>query len=203
MDPHKSTPPSGSASPPHQAVTQLLVRAQGGDAQATDELLPIVYEELRSLAASFLRSEGRAQTIQATALVHEAYLRLVGPDLAKWDSRAHFFGAAARAIRRILVDHARERDALKRGGGMRPVSLDQVESVVIGPSSDDMVALDLALTKLGNVDPQKARITELRFFGGLTVDQTALALGISPRTVARDWQFARVWLQREIDGQPG
>lgn len=181
------------------AVTHLLARAQGGDSKATDELLPIVYDELRTLAAGFLKHEGNAQTIQATALVHEAYLRLVGPDLAKWESRAHFFGAAARAIRRILVDHARERNALKRGGGMKAVSLEDVPALAVGGSNGDMVSLDKALSKLARLDEQKARVVELRFFAGLTVEQTALALGISDRTVARDWQFARVWLQRELD----
>lgn len=186
----------------NQAVTQLLARAQGGDAKATDELLPIVYDELRSLAAGFLRSEGSAQTVQATALVHEAYLRLVGPDLAKWENRAHFFGAAAQAIRRILVDHARERNALKRGGGRKPISIDEAPSLVVGAPNEDMLGVDRALTRLAEIDEQKARIVELRFFAGLTVEQTALALGISDRTVAREWQFARVWLQREIDENP-
>jgi RNA polymerase sigma factor (TIGR02999 family) len=194
---------SSDASPTrNQALTQLLARAQGGDAKATDELLPIVYDELRSLAAGFLRSEGSAQTVQATALVHEAYLRLVGPDLAKWENRAHFFGAAAQAIRRILVDHARERNALKRGGGRKPISIDEAPTLVVGAPNEDMLGVDRALTRLAEIDQQKARIVELRFFAGLTVEQTALALGISDRTVAREWQFARVWLQREIDENP-
>jgi len=189
-------PPSSSA--PNPAVTQLLARAQRGDARATDELFPIVYDELRALAAGFLQDESRAQTMQATALVHEAYLRLIGPSQAPWDSRAHFFGAAARAIRRILVDHARARNGLKRGGGQRPVSLD--DALVVAPSESDagMVCLDEALSKLAAFDQTKARVVELRFFGGLTVDQTALAMGISPSTVAREWQFARVWLHREV-----
>ncbi len=181
-----------------QAVTQLLVRAQRGEAGATDELFPIVYEELRQLAAGFMQGESRAQTMQATALVHEAYMRLVGPNQAPWDSRAHFFGAAARAIRRILVDHARQRDGLKRGGGKRPVSLD--EALLVAPASSDsgMLSLDDALSKLAALDENKARVVELRFFAGLTVEQTALAMGTSPSTVAREWQFARVWLHREI-----
>lgn len=203
MDPTPPTRPAGNP-----AVTQLLVRAQSGDQHATDELFPIVYDELRALAAGFLQGESRAQTMQATALVHEAYLRLIGPDAdeqASWDSRAHFFGAAARAIRRILVDHARARNGLKRGGGARPVSLD--EALLVGaagdaPGSDaGMVCLDHALSKLAEFDQTKARIVELRFFGGLTVDQTAIALGVSPSTVAREWQFARVWLHREVTRQ--
>lgn len=184
--------------PNHAAVTALLDRAQGGDAKATDELFPIVYEELRGLAARFVHSESQAQTMQATALVHEAYMRLVGPQQAPWDSRAHFFGAAARAIRRILVDHARERKGLKRGGGRRPVSLD--DELVVAPQASEagMVMLDEALSKLASLDPDKARVVELRFFAGLTVEQTALAMGVSPSTVAREWQFARVWLHREV-----
>ena len=196
------TPNSESSGAENQAaVTQLLVRAQQGDAKATDELFPIVYDELRGLAARFLESESRAQTMQATALVHEAYLRLVGPNQAPWDNRAHFFGAAARAIRRILVDRARERNGLKRGGGKRSISLD--EALLVAPEDSDvgMVCLDSALSKLAKLDENKARVVELRFFAGLTVEQTALAMGTSPSTVAREWQFARVWLHREVSEQ--
>ena len=152
------TPPSGG--PQHQAaVTQLLIRAQGGDSRATDELFPIVYDELRALAAGFMQGESRAQTMQATALVHEAYMRLVGPNQAPWDNRAHFFGAAARAIRRILVDHARERNGLKRGGGKRPVSLDDALVVApeeVGGSDAGMMCLDEALSALAQLDENKA-----------------------------------------------
>lgn len=185
----------------HAAVTQLLARAQKGDAKATDELFPIVYDELRKLAAGFLQDESRAQTMQATALVHEAYLRLVGPSQTPWDSRAHFFGAAARAIRRILVDRARERNGLKRGGGRKSLSLD--ESLLLAPEASDegMVCFDQALSKLAQLDADKARVVELRFFAGLTVEQTALAMNTSPSTVAREWQFARVWLHREVSRQ--
>lgn len=182
-------------------VTQLLIRAQEGDSKATDELFPIVYDELRNLAYRFLSGESKAQTLQATALVHEAYLRLCGPDQSPWQNRAHFFGAAARAIRRILTDHARERDAQKRGGGRKAASLDEALVVVAGEPTVNMVSLDAALTKLAGIDEQKARVVELRFFGGLTVEQTALSLGISQSSVARDWQFARVWLHRELEGQ--
>lgn len=184
-----------------QAVTQLLARAQGGDAQVTDELFPIVYEELRSIAARFLSGEGRPQTLQATALVHEAYLRLVGPSDAPWENRAHFFGAAARAIRRILTDSARQRGRVKRGGGAARIPLD--EALVVSPEPTlDLEGLDDALNQLAKLDAQKARVVELRFFAGLTVEQTALALGVSPSTVARDWQFARVWLSHKLDGRP-
>lgn len=192
------------AEEPHNqraTVTALLVRAGRGEAVATNELFPIVYEELRSIAAALLRGESRAQTMQATALVHETYLRLVGPEQTEWQNRAHFFAAAAQAIRRILVDHARLRGRLKRGGTRGRVPLDEVLQVAAEPSVD-LVGLDDALTKLAGVDPQKARVVELRFFAGLTVEQTAESLGVSPSTVARDWQFARVWLARELDRQP-
>lgn len=182
------------------AVTQLLARAQLGESSATDELFPLVYDELRTIAARYIHDEGKAQTMQATALVHEAYIRLVGPNQTPWENRAHFFGAAARAIRRILTDHARHRNRIKRGGGADRVSLD--EALAVSQSLDsqvDLVGLDEALTMLAAIDAQKSRVVELRFFAGLTVEQTALALGISESTVARDWQFARVWLSHEIE----
>lgn len=196
-----SADPTGADN--QSAVTQLLARAQHGDAKATDELFPIVYEELRALAAGFMQGESKAQTMQATALVHEAYLRLVGPNQAPWDNRAHFFGAAARAIRRILVDHARERNGQKRGGGKRPISLD--EALLVAPEDSDagIVWLDEALSALAKLDADKARVVELRFFAGLTVEQTAQAMGTSPSTVAREWQFARVWLHREVSRRLG
>jgi RNA polymerase sigma factor (TIGR02999 family) len=180
------------------AVTMLLARAQQGDRRATDELFPIVYSELKHLAQKFLKGESKAQTLQATALVHEAYMRLIGPEEVTWENRAHFFGAAAQAIRRILTDHARERNRLKRGAGVKPSALD--ESLVMSSESPsvDIPALDAALTRLAAIDEQKARVVELRFFAGLSVDQTAAALGVSPSTIARDWQFARAWLAREL-----
>lgn len=184
--------------PVRSEVTQLLAKVSGGDAGATEALFPIVYDELRAIAARYLRQEAPGHTLQATALVNEAFLRLVGPDQSAWDGRAHFFGAAARAIRRILIDHARQRGRVKRGGGLRRVPLDQ--ALCVAAESDvDFIGLDEALTKLAGVDEQKARVVELRFFAGLTAEQTALALGVSPSTVARDWQFARVWLSRELE----
>lgn len=193
-------PPPSPAPSPRPAVTQLLSRAREGDARATDELFPIVYEELRSIAARYLHAESNAHTLQATALVHEAYLRLLGPDDTPWENRAHFFGAAATAIRRILTDHARHKNRVKRGGGHRPVSLD--EALVIQQDADEqLVDIDQALARLAELDPQKAKVVELRFYAGLTVDQTAKALGVSESTVARDWQFARVWLGTEIARQ--
>lgn len=180
------------------AVTQLLARAQGGDAKATDELFPIVYDELRAIAGAYMQKESNAQTLQATALVNEAYLRLIGPSQTPWENRAHFFGAAARAIRRILTDHAREKQALKRQGGRQRLPLD--EALMIAPeTSVDLIGLDEALQKLASLDEAKARVVEMRYFAGLTVEQTALALGVSPSTVARQWQFARVWLARELE----
>ena len=193
---------AGQQNPEREALTLLLVRAGGGDARATEELFPIVYDELRSIAAKYLEGESKAQTMQATALVHEAYLRLVGPSQTPWEGRAHFFGAAAKAIRRILIDHARNRQRQKRGGGFARVPLDDALAVSAEPALD-LVGLDDALTKLAALDEQKSRVVELRFFGGLTVEQTGEALGISPSTVARDWQFARVWLARELERQDG
>jgi RNA polymerase sigma factor (TIGR02999 family) len=181
---------------PSEAFTSLLARAQDGNRQATDELLPLVYEELRRLADRFLAAEKRGATLQPTALVHEAYLRLVGSDGAGWENRAHFFGAAARAIRRILVDRARA-----RGGGNRPLRLDTDAPLAEPGPSLDLLALDEALAKLASIDAHKARVVELRFFGGLSVDETAAALGVSASTVDRDWAFARSWLHRAMSDE--
>jgi len=195
-------PPDPDAEPAAgpAAITSLLARAQEGDRQATDELLPLVYEELRELADRLLAAEKRGATLQPTALVHEAYLRLVGSDQAGWENRAHFFGAAARAIRRILVDRARARRAARRGGD-RPLRLD-TDAPLAGPEpSLDVLALDEALAKLASIDAQKARVVELRFFGGLSVDETAATLGVSASTVNRDWVFARTWLHRAMSDE--
>jgi RNA polymerase sigma factor (TIGR02999 family) len=178
-------------------VRSLLARAREGDRQATDDLLPLVYEELRQLADRFLAAEQRSATLQPTALVHEAYLRLLGSDQADWESRAHFFGAAAQAIRRILVDRARARHAVRRGGG-RPLRLETDAPLAEPGPSLDVVGLDEALAKLSAIDAQKARMVELRFFGGLSVDETAALLGVSASTVDRDWVFARAWLHRAM-----
>jgi RNA polymerase sigma factor (TIGR02999 family) len=184
--------------PPPPEVTLLLDRARQGDRQATDELLPLVYEELRRLADRFLSAEQPGQTLQPTALVHEAYLRLVGPASATWENRAHFFGAAARAIRRILIERARARRSLRRGEGQRPLALDEVGDPAALETRLDLLELDEALERLAGLDAQKARIIELRFFGGLSTEETAEALGLSPSTVTRDWRFARIWLHREL-----
>jgi RNA polymerase sigma factor (TIGR02999 family) len=179
-------------------VTRLLVDLQRGADGAADQLVPLVYGELHKLAVHYMRAERGDHTLQPTALVHEAYMRLVDQRNASWQNRSHFFGIAAQAMRRILVDHARRKQAGKREGGDR-VTLD--ESVAEAPQrSVDLIALDDALNKLASLDPRQARVVELRFFGGLDIEQTAESLGISPATVKRDWTFARAFLQREMDG---
>ncbi len=178
-------------------VTRILNAIERGDAKATDELLPLVYDELRVLAAQRLSHESPGQTLQATALVHEAYLRLVGSAPQSWKSRGHFFAAAAEAMRRILVENARRKKSLKRGGGRSCVDLEAVETAAQTPS-DDLVALDEALTRLGEEDPGKAALVTLRFFAGLSIDQAAEALGISRATAIREWSFARAWLFHEL-----
>jgi RNA polymerase sigma factor (TIGR02999 family) len=190
--------PNDRPAPAHGYVTELLAGAQRGDSAATEELFPIVYEELRRLAAGLIRDEGRAHTLQATALVHEAYMRLVGPEQTPWENRAHFFGAAAQAIRRILIDHARSKLRIKRGSGAKPIPLE--DSLALSMEApESLIDLDRALARLAEISPHKAKVVELRFFAGLTVEQTALAMQVSPSTVARDWQFARVWLHRELE----
>jgi len=178
---------------PRVEVTRLLQQWSVGRSAALDELLPAIYDELRRLATAYLRRERPDHTLQATALVHEAFLKLVDQRSVQWQNRAHFFGIAAQAMRRILVDHARAHVASKRGSGQRPLSLD--EAVVVGPGIDvDVLALDEALTRLAELDPQQARVVELRFFGGLTMDETAEVLHISPATVGREWTLAKAWL---------
>jgi len=175
-------------------LTRLLDAAAGGDGRAVAELLPLVYDELRKLAAQRLAREKPGQTLQATALVHEAYLRLVGSDPGRrWDGRAHFFAAAAEAMRRILVDRARDRRRLKRGGGLERVDLD-LGSVPLDAPGDDLIDLDEALTDLGREDPLCTRLVALRFFAGLTQAEAAEALGLARRTADRHWAYARAWL---------
>lgn len=178
-------------------VTHLLARWREGDARAFDELVPLVYAELRRLADHYLQHERAGHTLQPTALVHEAYLRLAHPGAAGFNSRVHFYGAAANVMRRILVDHARRRLAVKRGGGHAPVDLPESLAAGIDPQMD-FIALDEALTRLASHSPGPARVVELRYFGGLTVDETATSLGVAPVTVKRHWAFARVWLHREL-----
>lgn len=180
-------------------VTTLLVRAQKGDRLATEELFPLVYEELRSLAARHLSQESEAQTLQPTALVHEAFIRLVGPGDSSWENRRHFFGAAAKAIRRILIDHARAKRRMKRGEGARPSPLNDADVCVDGMNLD-ILALNEALERLGALDPTMANLVELRFFGGLCMEEIGRATGVSQSTLARTWRFARTWLYRELTG---
>lgn len=183
---------------PAHEVTRILEAIQGGDLKAADELLPIVYTELRRLAAQKLSHEKPGQTLQATALVHEAYIRLVGSGDPGWENRGHFFSAAAEAMRRILVERARARSCPRRGGRRERVELDGVD-LEIDDSPADLIALDEALSRLSARDGQKAELVKLRCFTGLSNEQAAEALGISARTATRYWQYARAWLLREID----
>jgi RNA polymerase sigma factor (TIGR02999 family) len=182
---------------PDRGVTGLLQAWGGGDTAALDQLVPIVYEELRRQAERYLRREIPGHTLQTTALVHEAYLRLVDQRQARWQNRAQFFGVAAQLMRRILVDHARRHQATKRGGSAIQVPLE--EGAVSAAQPDvDLVALDDALTRLAGHDAQQARVVELRYFTGLGIEETAETLGISPATVKREWAMARAWLKREL-----
>ena len=180
---------------PSSDVTRLLLDVSSGRREATDELLPLVYAELRDLAARLLRSERSDHTLQPTALVHEAYLRLVDQRVGTWENRAHFLGIAAGAMRRILVDHARRRGTAKRRGAR--VTLDDAVAPATGPSVD-LVEIDAALARLADLDPRQARVVELRFFGGLTVEETAAVVGVGTATIKRDWTVARAWLHREL-----
>jgi RNA polymerase sigma factor (TIGR02999 family) len=179
-------------------VTQILARIEAGDPSSANQLLPLVYGELRKLAAAKLGHEKPGQTLQATALVHEAYLRLVNDEQAAgWNSRGHFFAAAAEAMRRILVENARRKGRVKHGGGRDRIALDD-GAIADTMQSGDLVALDEALTRLAGEDPVKARLVELRFFAGMSVEEAAAALDIAPVTAKRYWRYARAWLHREI-----
>jgi RNA polymerase sigma-70 factor (ECF subfamily) len=185
--------------PSPEDVTQILQEVRHGDKDAPARLMPLVYDELRKLADYYLRQERTDHTLQPTALVHEAYLKLVDQTRVDWQNRAHFFGVAAQLMRRILVDYARRHQAIKRGGFQQKLTLD--EAMVYAPSRDvDLVALDDALNVLAQMDARQSRIVELRFFGGLTIEETAEALGVSPATVKADWSMAKAWLRREIGG---
>jgi len=181
-------------------VTEILCAIERGDPQAAARLLPLVYDELRRLAASRMAQEVSEHTLQPTALVHEAFLRLVGTeDLEQWDNRGPFFMAAADALRRILIENARRRKSLKRGGAMSRQVLQDDDAVVETSDAESLLALDDALTKLAGEDAQLAQLVELRYFTGLTVEQTAATLHISPRTAKRNWAYARAWLRREME----
>lgn len=186
---------------PSPEITQLLLDWSHGNRKALEELTPIVYEELRRLARSYMRRERPDHTLQSTALVHEAYVRMVDQRV-EWKSRFHFYGIAAQMMRRILVDHAKQRKSAKRGAGIRPITLE--EPLLIAQShSLDIVALNDALSALGDIEPQRARIVELRFFGGLSNEETAELLDISTATVQRQWAGARAWLYHELNRRDG
>jgi len=182
---------------PRSDVTELLVAWSAGDEQARDRLVPLVYPELRRVAHNKLRRERPGQTLQPTALVNEAYLRLVQIKRMKWQNRAHFFAICSRLMRQILVDSARARQVAKRGRRAVRITLD-AELLPSEPPEADVIALDDALNALGEVDPRKSRVVELRFFGGLSVEETAAVIGVSSDTVLRDWKFAKTWLYREL-----
>jgi RNA polymerase sigma factor (TIGR02999 family) len=181
---------------PSGELTRLLLAWGAGDEQALDDLLPVVYRELYDMARRYMAGERPDHTLQASALVNEAYLRLVDVRQMQWQNRAHFFGVCAQLMRRILVDFGRRRHYLKRGGGVRPLNLS--EELVIGAQTTNLVALDDALNALAAVDPRKVRVVELRFFAGLSVNETAEVLQVAPDTVVRDWRLAKVWLYREL-----
>src|SRR2546430_1534936 len=178
-------------------VTRILHSIECGDPKAADELLPLVYEELRKLAAHKMANDVQGQTLQPTALVHEAWLRLTGNENVKWDGRAHFFGAAAEAMRRILIDNARRKKALRHGGGQQRLDIQEVE-IAAAADDDELLALNDALEKFSKHDPQKAELVKLRYFAGLTIEEAAATLGISAATAKRHWIFARAWLFDEI-----
>ena len=181
-------------------ITQLLIKWRSGDQAALDELTPQVYGELRRLARYYLRQERTGHTLQPSDLVHEAYLRLVNEKEIDWQNRAHFFGIAAVRMRHILVEHARGRQAAKRGGGEFLLSLSKANRLA-DKRDVNLLALDSALQRLEKLDPQKARIVELRYFGGLTIEETSEAMKISPATIKRDWSMARAWLRSEISNE--
>ena len=179
-------------------VTQMLRQwSDSGERETLDNLMPIIYDELRRQAARYLKHEREGHTLQTTALVHEAYVRLIDQNGVRWQNRAHFFAISAELMRRILVDHARKRNAAKRGGDAVRVTLDEVVQGA-GQQNLDLIAVDEALTRLAALDAQQARVVELRFFGGLTVEETAEVLGVSERTVKRDWSVAKAWIRREL-----
>lgn len=182
-------------------ITRLLQEWQSGDAQALERLIPLVYDELHALASRYLSRERRDHTLQTTALVNEAYMRLAGSD-SQWQNRAHFFGVAAKVMRRILVDHARRDRRAKRGGGAAHLVLDDVEVPAASApvAAIDAYALDQALTRLEALDPHQGRIVELRYFGGMTIEEAATVMGLSTATIKRDWAVARAWLFRELTG---
>jgi RNA polymerase sigma factor (TIGR02999 family) len=188
---------AGSQAPGSAEITRLLAEWSAGNQAALDELTPLVYPELRRLASSCMRRERPDHTLQTTALVHEAYMRLAGQEQVHWETRSHFFALAAQVMRHILVDHARSARRAKRGSGVPPMSLNDV-AVVSKYRANEVLAVNAALDALSAIDPRKSRVFELRYFGGMSVDEAADVLQVSPATVARDWRMAKAWLRREI-----
>jgi RNA polymerase sigma factor (TIGR02999 family) len=185
---------------PAGEVTALLARVSHGDQDAFAKLLPIVYNELRRLAEQYMRGERPGHTLQATAVVHEAYMRLVGLDRIDWQNRAQFMGVAAQIMRRILINYARDRVAAKRGGRGVRADLD-VADLAVGENAEEILAVDLAVTRLAELNPEQSRVVEMRYFGGMSTEETAEALSISPRTVKRHWSLAKAWLRAELSGR--
>jgi RNA polymerase sigma factor (TIGR02999 family) len=183
---------------PSKEITQLLSAWSNGDQKALDKLIPLVYEELHRLAARYMRRENPGHTLQTSALVNEAYIKLIGQKNVRWQNRAHFFGIAAQLMRRILVDHARTHGALKRGAGASRLPLDETAIVALDRSTD-FILIDDALRNLAQIDPCKSRIVEMRFFGGLTSEEIAEVEKVSPSTIEREWRKAKAWLYREIN----
>jgi RNA polymerase sigma factor (TIGR02999 family) len=180
-----------------QTITMMLLKASEGNAEAMSELLPLVYQELHEMASNFMRSERTGHTLQTTALVHEAYLRLIDQKHVDWKNRSHFFAVAAQAMRRVLVDYARKHKAAKRGGGQEKIPLEEAAVVSEAPA-EELLVLDEALGKLKLLDERQSHIVELRYFGGLTIEETAQALGISPTSVKREWSMAKAWLYQQV-----
>jgi len=189
--------PDRLAMPDPSEITQLLEDWSGGDEAALKKLFPLVYPELHRLASAYMRRERQDHTLQTTALVHEAYLRLVGQQNVRWQTRAHFFAVAARVMRNILVDYARGRGRAKRGDGLRGLPLSDV-AVMSDERADELLAVNRALDTLTSLDPRKSKVFELRYFGGMSVEEAAEAVKISPATVTRDWRMARAWIRREL-----
>ena len=184
-----------------QELTQLLVQLSEGKSQVVDDILPLIYDELRRLASNYLRRERSDHTLQPTALVHEAYIKLIDQTQVKWQNRAHFFGIAANIMRRILVDYARQHKADKRGGAAEKLPLEEEILIVSEGKSAELLALDEALENLAKFDPQKSKIVELRYFGGLSVEETAEVLGVSEITVKRHWRMAKAWLYGQLSNE--
>jgi RNA polymerase sigma factor (TIGR02999 family) len=183
-----------------ESITSLLRALRDGDRSALDRLAPLVYDRLRRMARARMRGERAGHTLDTTGLVHEAYLELVAFERVDWRDRAHFFAVAARAMRNVLVDHAERRRAAKRGGGVAPLALDEEIPALQPAAAEEILALNTALERLRALDPRQERVVECRFFAGMTIEETAAALGVAPATVKRDWETARAWLNRELGG---